>query len=39
MIAAQIVFYWLGLGVVIASLMWLALQFAKLCEYLTDRIK
>jgi hypothetical protein len=39
MIALQIVGYWLGLGAVIASLMWLALQFARFCEYLVDRLK
>lgn len=38
MIALTIVGYWIGLGLFIALLMYAALQFAKFCEYIVDKL-
>jgi hypothetical protein len=37
-IAAEIIAYWIGMGVCMWILMYGALVFAKVCEFLADRI-
>lgn len=37
-IAAEIIAYWIGTGVFMGVLMYSALTFAKICEFIVDRI-
>lgn len=37
-IAAEIMAYWAGMGVFMWVVMYSALSFARLCEFVTDRL-